>query len=83
MRAARHGLPLMLAIIGGESGAVRARSSTSTTGRSTSSASPQLPVGVHSPGHIADTDEEAREQLWPHYAGACATASAPSAAGGR
>ena len=26
-----------------------------------------LPVGVHSPGHIADTDEEAKEQLWPHY----------------
>ena len=26
---------------------------------------PELPVGVHSPGHVADTDEEAREQLWP------------------
>jgi alkanesulfonate monooxygenase SsuD/methylene tetrahydromethanopterin reductase-like flavin-dependent oxidoreductase (luciferase family) len=25
-----------------------------------------LPVGVHSPGHVAATDEEAREQLWPH-----------------
>lgn len=29
---------------------------------------PNLPVGVHSPGHIADTDEQAREELWPDYA---------------
>jgi alkanesulfonate monooxygenase SsuD/methylene tetrahydromethanopterin reductase-like flavin-dependent oxidoreductase (luciferase family) len=26
-----------------------------------------LPVGVHSPGHVAATDEQAREQFWPHY----------------
>ncbi|WP_248963142.1 hypothetical protein [Sphaerisporangium perillae] len=26
-----------------------------------------LPVGVHSPGHVAATDEEAREEFWPHY----------------
>jgi len=26
-----------------------------------------LPVGVHSPGHGAATDEQAREQFWPHY----------------
>jgi len=25
------------------------------------------PVGMHSPGFIADTDEEARELFWPHY----------------
>ena len=29
---------------------------------------PLLPIGVHSPGHVAVTDEEAREELWPHYA---------------
>jgi len=28
----------------------------------------ELPVAVHSPGHIADTDEQARDELWPHYA---------------
>ena len=22
---------------------------------------------MHSPGHVADTDEQAREELWPHY----------------
>jgi alkanesulfonate monooxygenase SsuD/methylene tetrahydromethanopterin reductase-like flavin-dependent oxidoreductase (luciferase family) len=26
-----------------------------------------LPVGVHSPGHVASTDEQAREEFWPHY----------------
>ena len=25
------------------------------------------PIGVHSPGHVADTDEQAREELFPHY----------------
>jgi alkanesulfonate monooxygenase SsuD/methylene tetrahydromethanopterin reductase-like flavin-dependent oxidoreductase (luciferase family) len=28
---------------------------------------PQLPIGVHSPGHVAATDEQAREEVWPHY----------------
>ena len=26
-----------------------------------------LPIGVHSPGHVAATDAEARERFWPHY----------------
>jgi alkanesulfonate monooxygenase SsuD/methylene tetrahydromethanopterin reductase-like flavin-dependent oxidoreductase (luciferase family) len=26
-----------------------------------------LPVGVHSPGYVAETDEQAREDVWPHY----------------
>jgi alkanesulfonate monooxygenase SsuD/methylene tetrahydromethanopterin reductase-like flavin-dependent oxidoreductase (luciferase family) len=26
-----------------------------------------LPIAVHSPGHVAATDEQAREELWPHY----------------
>jgi alkanesulfonate monooxygenase SsuD/methylene tetrahydromethanopterin reductase-like flavin-dependent oxidoreductase (luciferase family) len=30
---------------------------------------PSLPIGVHSPGHVAATDEQAKEELWPHYAG--------------
>jgi alkanesulfonate monooxygenase SsuD/methylene tetrahydromethanopterin reductase-like flavin-dependent oxidoreductase (luciferase family) len=28
---------------------------------------PILPVGAHSPGHVAATDDEAKEDLWPHY----------------
>jgi alkanesulfonate monooxygenase SsuD/methylene tetrahydromethanopterin reductase-like flavin-dependent oxidoreductase (luciferase family) len=27
-----------------------------------------LPVGAHSPGHVSVSDEQARQELWPHYA---------------
>ena len=65
IRAARHGLPLMIAIIGGESTRFAPlvdlyHHALDTFGQ------PRLPIGVHSPGHIAETDDEAREQLWPH-----------------
>ena len=26
-----------------------------------------LPVAVHSPGYIADSDEQALDELWPHF----------------
>jgi probable LLM family oxidoreductase len=66
-RAARHGLPLMLAIIGGPPTrfiplAERHRSELERLEKR-----PQ-PIGVHSPGHVADSDREARDQFWPHYA---------------
>ena len=28
---------------------------------------PVLPIAVHSPGHVAATDDQAKEELWPHY----------------
>ena len=28
-----------------------------------------LPIGVHSPGYIAESDEKAREDYWPCYKG--------------
>ena len=28
---------------------------------------PVQPIGVHSPGHVAATDEQAKEELFPHY----------------
>ena len=65
VRAARHELPLMIAIIGGDS--VRFRPFVDLYDRVLDeSGSPRLPVGVHSPGHLAPTDEEAKEQLYPH-----------------
>lgn len=65
VRAARHELPLMIAIIGGNS--VRFRPFVDLYHRVLDeSGSPRLPVGVHSPGHLAPTDEEAKEQLYPH-----------------
>jgi probable LLM family oxidoreductase len=66
VRAARYGLPLMLAIIGGAP--LRFAPLVDLYHRSLASFGfePQ-PVGVHSPGHLADTDEQARDELWPHY----------------
>ncbi|HEY4250550.1 MAG TPA: LLM class flavin-dependent oxidoreductase [Roseomonas sp.] len=66
VRAARHGLPLMLAIIGGdprrfEPFVALYRRALAQLER------PTLPIGVHSPGYVAETDEHAREELWPDY----------------
>jgi probable LLM family oxidoreductase len=66
VRAARHGFDLMLAIIGGsparfEPFVALYRRALAEFGR------PMLPIGVHSPGYVAETDEDARETLWPHY----------------
>ncbi|WP_205528647.1 LLM class flavin-dependent oxidoreductase [Desertimonas flava] len=66
VRAAHYGLPLMLAIIGGDS--ARFRPYVDLYHRALDEfGQPRLPVGVHSPGHVAPTDEEAREELWPHF----------------
>ncbi|MFD6681654.1 LLM class flavin-dependent oxidoreductase [Micromonospora parva] len=66
VRTAQYGLPLMLAIIGGAPDRFapyidlyrRAAEQLGTTAH---------PVGMHSPGFIADTDAEAKEIYWPHY----------------
>ena len=68
VRAAHYGLPLILAIIGGS--AQRFSGYTELYRQMLEKfGKPSLPIGVHSPGHIADTDEQAKEELWPHYAG--------------
>ena len=66
VRAARYDLPLMLAIIGGDP-SVSCPSSTSTSAPMRSSARPVKPIGLHSHGYVADTDTQAREELWPHH----------------
>ena len=66
IRAAHHGLPLMLAIIGGDP--ARFRQYVDLHARAYAHlGQPVQPIGVHSPGYIADTDAQAREDLWPHY----------------
>jgi probable LLM family oxidoreductase len=66
IRAARYGLPLMLAIIGGEP--LRFAPLVDLYHRALEQLEqPTQPVGEHSPGHVAETDEQAREDLWPHY----------------
>ena len=65
VRAATHRLPLMLAIIGGDR--ARFRPYVDLFHRALDQFdAPPLPVGVHSPGYVADTDEQAREEYWPH-----------------
>ena len=65
-RAAHYRLPLMLAIIGGSSR--RFAPYVDLFYRALSEfGKARLPVGVHSPGHVAATDEQAREELWPNY----------------
>jgi len=66
IRAARHGFSLMLAIIGGSPARFAPFSQLFQQAVERFGRAP-LPVGVHSPGHVAVTDEKAREEFWPHY----------------
>jgi len=82
VRTARYGYGLVLAIIGGSAARFRPyadlyRRSLQELGK------PQMPISVHSPGHVAETDEQAwdeafegvaelnntigRERGWPEY----------------
>lgn len=66
VRAAGYGLPLMLAIIGGAP--ERFAPYVDLYYRALDQLDkPVQPIGVHSPGHIAKTDEAAIEEMWPHY----------------
>ena len=66
VRAAYYGIPLMLAIIGG-SPARFAPWAELYRERLEKFGKPLQPIGVHSPGHVAETDEQAKEELFPHH----------------
>jgi probable LLM family oxidoreductase len=66
LRAARYGMPLMLAIIGGDPRrftpfADLYRSSLKELGK------PELPIGLHSHGFVGETDAQAKEDLFADY----------------
>lgn len=66
VRAARYGLPLVIAVIGGSPAqfaplADLYRRALGELGH------PQLPISMHSPGHVAETDEQAVEEHFPHH----------------
>ena len=68
VRAAYYGFPLMLAIIGGS--AKRFVPFVDLYQRASErSERPPGPIGAHSPGHVADTDAQAKDELWPHHEG--------------
>lgn len=65
-RAARFGAPMALAIIGGDPSrfapfAQQYRRALQEFGRDS------RPLSIHSPGHVADTDDQAIDEFWPHY----------------
>lgn len=64
-RAARYRLPLTLAIIGGDPLRFAPLVAYYRKALTTSGAA-QLPIAVHSPGYVADTDEIAREEFFPY-----------------
>jgi alkanesulfonate monooxygenase SsuD/methylene tetrahydromethanopterin reductase-like flavin-dependent oxidoreductase (luciferase family) len=66
VRAAHYGLPLVLAIIGGDPRRFGPyielyRQAISEFGHGA------LPIAVHSPGYVGESDDQAREELWPYY----------------
>jgi probable LLM family oxidoreductase len=66
LRAVRYDLPLMLGIVGGEPQRFKPfveiyRQGCEKLRR------PPGPIGAHSPGYVADTDELAREEYWAAY----------------
>jgi len=66
VRAARYGLPLMLAVIGGDPTRFAPlvqlyKQALDKYGY------PPLPIGMHSHGYVARTDQEAMDIQWPHW----------------
>jgi probable LLM family oxidoreductase len=66
IRAARYGFPLTLAIIGGSPTRFRPYVELYHQALDRFGHTPQ-PIAVHSPGHVAASDDEAKNDLWPHY----------------
>jgi len=66
VRAANHGIPMALAIIGGDP-ARFAPFAKLYFDYLEKLGKPKLPVSIHSPGLVAATDEDAIDAIWPHY----------------
>lgn len=67
-RAGALGLPLMVAIIGGETHRFRPLIDLyRKTGEKAGHSPDQLKVGIHSLGYVAETTEKALEDYWPGY----------------
>jgi probable LLM family oxidoreductase len=67
IRAAKYNLPLMLAIIGGSAQRFAPYVQLYHRALGQFGYPDTQPIGAHSPGHVAASDAQAREDLWPHY----------------
>jgi alkanesulfonate monooxygenase SsuD/methylene tetrahydromethanopterin reductase-like flavin-dependent oxidoreductase (luciferase family) len=65
VRAARYGLPLVLAVIGGSPARFAPLADLYRRALQEFGHEP-LPISMHSPGHVAETDDLAVEQMFPH-----------------
>jgi probable LLM family oxidoreductase len=66
VRAVNYGMNLVLAIIGGSPERFRPYADLYREGLKERRLG-DLPIAVHSPGHIAETDKQAGEEYWPGY----------------
>ncbi len=66
IRSVRYQIPMTLAIIGGDPKRFLPYVDLYKRAQ-TQAAVGAMPLGVHSPGYVAATDEQAREELWPNY----------------
>ena len=66
VRAARYGLPMMLAIIGGDPRRFAPYVDLFKRAHAQLGTEPQ-PLGVHSPGYLADSDAQARDEMFADY----------------
>ena len=66
VRAVRYDLPLMLAIIGGDPKRFMPYVDLYRRAYAQVGKEPRA-IGVHSHGYVGETDEKAREELWPDY----------------
>src|ERR1700712_773399 len=66
VRAARYGFGLALAIIGGQPERLAPYADLFHRAMDQLGTGP-APIARHSGGHIADSDEQAKDELWPHH----------------
>ncbi|MFC5338051.1 LLM class flavin-dependent oxidoreductase [Leucobacter denitrificans] len=66
LRTVQMQIPMMLAIIGGDPARFLPFADLYRSAQQELGSAP-MPLGVHSPGHVAKTDEQARDELWEHF----------------
>ncbi|WP_182353632.1 LLM class flavin-dependent oxidoreductase [Flaviflexus huanghaiensis] len=67
IRSVRRGIPMMLAVIGGAPARFRPFVDLYERAQKEFGVDTPMPLGMHSPGHVADTDEQARAELWEPF----------------
>lgn len=67
LRTVQMQIPMVLAIIGGDPARFLPFANLYRQAQE-EAGTPAMPLAVHSPGYVAETDEAAREMLWEHHA---------------